>query len=977
LTQVEEAGTCLAQDEELKVTEKGEGKKLKQIEKISTFTLTLILMLSMLANVPMASATQGPRTDDLIMTFYARVEHAYGALLAGDIDMLAYTGWSAGLPLHDGQQFTADLYAHAITDPNIVLAPLAGNDIAGFDFNNNYTIPTYPGIRSPMSYLSFRQALAFLVNKTTIKNVFKGGFADRIDVPIPYSQSGWWNPMVTGMGYPYPYAPIMAEASLDADGFIQGSTPNPYYDPSFPSSAPNMRIYPDNWWMDLDPIIFCIRTDDQAMLQAGRLLADNMRKHGIPVDQIEASKDVLNHFVMGMRDYHIYTGGWTVKKWPIYLYKLYHSDFWGQNCGNHVTGFNSTGGSNYPGLDDELRQLWLSPAFAGSVLPCNNAQQIMIDECLSVWLYSSQSFVAYSNLLGIVNMDGYGPINPYTFLNAYKQDGSPIRVGLVSSPNSLNALYSSWICDWLGLDRIYSHLMNEAPYDLSVDQPWVAQDWYVDTWLDPQDGKNKTRVTYWLRDNVYWVEPVTGNMLSQLTAHDVEFSIWYNYAYNDSWHWNDVMDVHHTRIIDNSCIEVYFDVLSYWAVYWIGEQLPLIPKHLWLDNFCEERDATVILDKDYNPCEKLMFTEDAVVQTVNVWLDGAPLTEGVDYDIVAKNSSHNWIHWLTPAYTGQNLTVSYWTPQIDPHGYTPGSLPWQTILVGSGMYYMTDFSPGVGGYLALRRNPLYWLETPVLGDIDFLWFWYGYDESRRIDVDRAPRHGCYEVNIVDFTLVGQAFGSQGTAVPSSNWFPGADVALSCGVIDNFDVATVVGSIGQRWGCTDPNMISDVAVINVNTSKTGCLPMETVGQGTNMSIYTMVENQGSASETFDVTAYHNSTLIGIQQVTLNPDENVTLTFLWNTMGVPYGNYTISATADTVSGETDTADNTMIDGKVLVTITGDVDGDRDVDIFDIVRICNAYKMTYPNPSWDPNADIIENGKIDIFDVVAAAGNYKASW
>lgn len=948
---------------------------MEKIEKISPFMLTLILTFSILANVPMALATQGPRTDDLIIFFYGSVEVAYAALKAGDIDMLAYTGWSAGLPLHNGKQFTSNLYADAISDSNIILAPLAGNDIAGFDFNNNWTIQTYPDIRSPMSYLSFRQALAFLVNKPLIRDTFKGGFAYEIDVPIPYSQSGWWNPNVTGMGYPYSYNPLTAETYLDADGFIQGTTPNPDYDPAFPGSAPNIRIHPDSG-VDLDPIIFYIRIDDSAMREAGHLLAFNMRKHGIPVDPIEGPIEMLNHFVMGMRDYHIYTGGWIVKKWPIYLYKLYHSDFWSQNGANHVTGFNSTGGSNYPELDDELRQLWLSPAYAGSVIPCNNAQRIMIDECLSVWLYSSQSYVAYSNLLGIVNMDGYGPINKYTFLNAYKSDGSPIVVGLVSSPNSLNVLYSTWIYDWLCLDRIYSHLMNEAPYDLSVDQPWVAQDWYVDTWIDPQDGKNKTRVTYWLRENVSWVEPVTGNLDGQLTAHDVEFSIWYNYAYNDAWHWNDVMDVHHTRIINNSCIEVYLDILSYWAVYWIGEQLPLIPKHLWLEIFCEERDATMILDRDYTPCEKLTFTEDAVVQTINVWLDGAPLTEGVDYNIVAKNSCHNWIHWLTPAYTGQNLTISYWTPYIDPHGYTPGSYTWETILEGSGMYYMTAHTPGVGGSLTLKRNPHYWLETPALGDIDFLWRWYGYDESRRIDANRAPRHGCYEVNILDVTLLGQAYGSRGTGVPDPNWFPGADVAAPAGVIDVYDTATLYPA-PRRWGCTDPSLINDVAVIKVTTSKTGCLPMETVGQGKNMSIYATVENQGSTSETFDVTAYCNSTPIGAQQVTLNPGENITLTFIWNTMGVPYGNYTISATADTVLGETDTADNTMIDGTVLVTISGDVDGDRDVDIFDIVRITTRYQMTYPNPSWDPNADIIENGKIDIFDVVAAAGNYKESW
>ncbi|MCK4222952.1 hypothetical protein KAX01_01535, partial [Candidatus Bathyarchaeota archaeon] len=173
---------------------------------------------------------------------------------------------------------------------------------------------------------------------------------------------------------------------------------------------------------------------------------------------------------------------------------------------------------------------------------------------------------------------------------------------------------------------------------------------------------------------------------------------------------------------------------------------------------------------------------------------------------------------------------------------------------------------------------------------------------------------------------------------------------------------------------------DVAVINVTTSKTGCLPMETVGEGKNVTVYATVENQGTSIETFNTTAYANanvSIVIGEQQVTLNPGENQTLLFVWDTTGVTYGNYTIEAIADTVPSETDTADNTFTDGTVLITITGDIDGNRIVNIFDIVRITTRYMMTYPNPNWDPNADIIEDGIINIFDVVAAATNYMQSW
>jgi hypothetical protein len=79
-------------------------------------------------------------------------------------------------------------------------------------------------------------------------------------------------------------------------------------------------------------------------------------------------------------------------------------------------------------------------------------------------------------------------------------------------------------------------------------------------------------------------------------------------------------------------------------------------------------------------------------------------------------------------------------------------------------------------------------------------------------------------------------------------------------------------------------IADIAVTNVTTSKT------VIGYGFTISVNITIQSQG--------------------------------------------NYTITATATTVQGETDTADNTLTDGWVVVTIAGDGDVDRhDFGIFAI--------------------------------------------
>ena len=173
-------------------------------------------------------------------------------------------------------------------------------------------------------------------------------------------------------------------------------------------------------------------------------------------------------------------------------------------------------------------------------------------------------------------------------------------------------------------------------------------------------------------------------------------------------------------------------------------------------------------------------------------------------------------------------------------------------------------------------------------------------------------------------------------------------------------------------------VRDIGIVNVTTSKAGCLPLETVGQGYNMTIYTTVENQGDFTETFNITAYANTTTIWKQLVTLNPGDNQTLAFTWDTIGFAYGKYTINVTADVVLGETDITDNTMTYPRyTLVTIPGDIDGDRDVNIFDIVRMAGIYGTTEEDPQYDPNCDIDGDGDIDIYDIVAAAANYSKSW
>jgi hypothetical protein len=106
-------------------------------------------------------------------------------------------------------------------------------------------------------------------------------------------------------------------------------------------------------------------------------------------------------------------------------------------------------------------------------------------------------------------------------------------------------------------------------------------------------------------------------------------------------------------------------------------------------------------------------------------------------------------------------------------------------------------------------------------------------------------------------------------------------------------------------------IRNVAVTNIVLSRTWAYP------GWPVNITVTVKNKGTVTESFNVNAYYDSYAIGTIPVTdLTPSEERNIIFEWSTTGVPEGNYTIKAEAEPVPYETDTADNTLIDGKVWI-------------------------------------------------------------
>jgi hypothetical protein len=161
---------------------------------------------------------------------------------------------------------------------------------------------------------------------------------------------------------------------------------------------------------------------------------------------------------------------------------------------------------------------------------------------------------------------------------------------------------------------------------------------------------------------------------------------------------------------------------------------------------------------------------------------------------------------------------------------------------------------------------------------------------------------------------------------------------------------------------------DVAVTDVKPSKT------VIGQGSTCNISITVTNQGGFTETSNVTVYANTTATATPiNVTLPSGNSMTITFTWNTTGFAKGNYTISAVADTVQGETNTTNNTYTDGLVLVTIIGDVDGNGNVNVLDAIDVSNSFGKSTGQAGFNANADFDDNDVINILDAITLANNF----
>jgi hypothetical protein len=176
------------------------------------------------------------------------------------------------------------------------------------------------------------------------------------------------------------------------------------------------------------------------------------------------------------------------------------------------------------------------------------------------------------------------------------------------------------------------------------------------------------------------------------------------------------------------------------------------------------------------------------------------------------------------------------------------------------------------------------------------------------------------------------------------------------------------TVGLYAGTLAPK--PDVAIVDIGLSPADCY----IGKIVNVSV--TARNYGWVSESFMVKAYCGGILFGesmIEELGAGADRTVVFR-LDTSILVPYMNISVKAEASAIAYETNLENNVLIKGDLRIRVLGDVNGDRKIDIFDVVYIVNCYGSKQGDPQYDLFADLApEWGKIDIFDVVTCLSHY----
>jgi len=533
--------------------------------------------------------TFGPRSDQLLIKLYASETSEWETgVQTGEIDV---TDW----PLDKAHY---DLYTSPPWNNTLkVLNYGAEFGIFLFDLNNNnneylgnppnetYPNPVYP---NPMSSVYLRKAIAYCVNRDyVVKEVIGEGFAVPLYTPVPPSMGVYSHPEIRPGGARedlcYLFNPAAAAALLQANGFpLDTATGWRFWD----KDGDGVKDADE----DLVLKMF-VRSDSTPRKLAGEhlysvLTSDPVK---IQVNLVYGDVSAARLQVMENKNFHIYTGGWSLGVDPDHLILWNWDYYW------HPGRPYNYAGCNDPTFNEASYGVMYANTAEEAVYYAHLAQEAFAENVLSVPLYTTSGSKVVSRRpvtapytdrywRGFVNVPGYGVDSGFTFLNLRPTGitrGGTIAYGFKTTDiRQFNPVYSEWLWDNTVIDLIgYEGLVARNPYDLGTFMPWLADSFKVGTWTDPSTGDTLTAINFTLRRDAYW------NDGQRVTIDDIIYTF---LQIDDDlaarglappWWISNVQDIVEIVVFSNTTFQIKFDVKSVFALGWCGNRI--LPKHIW------------------------------------------------------------------------------------------------------------------------------------------------------------------------------------------------------------------------------------------------------------------------------------------------------------------------------------------------------------------------------------------------------------
>ncbi len=586
----------------------------------------------------------GPRADNLLIKLYENEMVEWDALASGEIDV-------ADWPLSKTYN---DLFASDMTNPatglpyNETINTVSyGGELGLYilDINNNpyeylgnppdprYPNPVYP---NPCSEVSFRQAIAHLVNRSWLETIVGTDFYIPLYTVVPPALGSYSHPDIAPGGVlenlTYPYSKIQAATLLDSGGF-----------PLNVSSGWRFWDRNGNGEEESDEYLelkFVIRNDLDDRRDLGTLVADELNAVNIRVNRTYCTSGPAYMQVMCEKDFHLYIGGWNTGYDPNHLILWCWDLHWHPGFCYNFAGINNL--EYCEAVDMMFDATKQEMIVAGARL----AQKIFAEKAhgIPLWSHSGNKvmnrFYTGGNKWesvtpddgenqyrgerwkGAVNMLGSGIDNFWSFLNMHPEnctrgDGEnlTIRWGFkVPEIKILNPVYSSWQYDWNVLSMIYESLVKFSPYDPSSFIPWLAESFETGVYNHPTLGECiKIKMT--LRAGATWHDG------TPITSADVYFT-WKELPEYiiPPWPWllqwgERLLDF---KILDPYNFEMLFDSGPLMYALRHLSYMVVLPKHIWKP--LAESDLLSSFAPDPNLIGSGPWRLEEYVESSHIWL---------------------------------------------------------------------------------------------------------------------------------------------------------------------------------------------------------------------------------------------------------------------------------------------------------------------------------------------------------------------